>query len=408
VISYEEYHPYGTSAYRAVVSGVEVSAKRYRYTGKERDEETGLYYHGARYLAPWLGRWVSADPAGLLDGAGVYSYVKGNPVRLSDPRGMAGEDPLRNDAPSGVIQFRNPATEGTFAHVADAPLKFEEPNTANASSEPTRPKAPAGPPAWLRNHMDVQTSPPDWLVADMAERVEDDALDAIAEAEPMTASEENGDGHSAIGQFLVGVAVGGLQGWLPFGFVGNAVNMPTKELQLGRGVGEAAMGIAQVIGGIGAIAGGGGSIAAGAGAAPTTGGASLLAVIAGKSAIAAGWVMVAQGATNLAAGAEAISHAMSMSGGSGSNGSSAPKLVHAGLKNAPEYPAGFTPGRSGTTRNTVNNKKLLEELRGIEPGEWYKVYKDGWVGNKRVSIHYFQSKSGKVFGMKVKNGWSND
>ena len=39
--------------------------KRYRYTGKERDEENGLYYHGARYYAPWLGRWTSCDPAGL-------------------------------------------------------------------------------------------------------------------------------------------------------------------------------------------------------------------------------------------------------------------------------------------------------------------------------------------------------
>ncbi|MBK8939088.1 MAG: toxin, partial [Polyangiaceae bacterium] len=44
IISYEEYHPYGTSAYRSARSGVEVSARRYRYTGKERDDETGLYY----------------------------------------------------------------------------------------------------------------------------------------------------------------------------------------------------------------------------------------------------------------------------------------------------------------------------------------------------------------------------
>ncbi|MDC0721967.1 RHS repeat domain-containing protein [Nannocystis bainbridge] len=42
VISYEEFHPYGTSSYRAANSAIEVSAKRYRYTGQERDEETGL------------------------------------------------------------------------------------------------------------------------------------------------------------------------------------------------------------------------------------------------------------------------------------------------------------------------------------------------------------------------------
>ncbi len=64
IISYEEYAPYGSSTYQAVRSQTE-TAKRYRYTGKERDEESGLYYHGARYYAPWLGRWASCDPKAL-------------------------------------------------------------------------------------------------------------------------------------------------------------------------------------------------------------------------------------------------------------------------------------------------------------------------------------------------------
>jgi len=87
VISYEEYHPYGTTSYWSARSGVEVSLKRYRYTGKERDDETGLYYHGARYYAPWLGRWTAADPAGMVDGSALYTYVRGNPVGLVDPNG---------------------------------------------------------------------------------------------------------------------------------------------------------------------------------------------------------------------------------------------------------------------------------------------------------------------------------
>lgn len=65
LISYEEYHPYGTTAYQAARSGVASGAKRYRYTGRERDEETGFYYHGARYYVAWLGIWVSCDPATL-------------------------------------------------------------------------------------------------------------------------------------------------------------------------------------------------------------------------------------------------------------------------------------------------------------------------------------------------------
>jgi len=46
-ITYEEYHPFGTTSFHATDGSV--SAKRYRYTGKEKDEETGLYYHGAEH-----------------------------------------------------------------------------------------------------------------------------------------------------------------------------------------------------------------------------------------------------------------------------------------------------------------------------------------------------------------------
>ncbi|MEU9899982.1 SpvB/TcaC N-terminal domain-containing protein [Streptomyces phaeochromogenes] len=92
VISYEEYHPYGSTAYQAMSSMTEVP-KRYRYTGRERDAESGLEYHGARYYAPWLGRWTSPDPAGTSDALSPYVYVSGNPVRLVDPSGHAGAEP---------------------------------------------------------------------------------------------------------------------------------------------------------------------------------------------------------------------------------------------------------------------------------------------------------------------------
>ncbi|MGC4064898.1 MAG: RHS repeat-associated core domain-containing protein [Polyangiaceae bacterium] len=90
VISYEEYHPYGTSAVRVQRSAAGFSQKRYRYTGKERDEETSLYYHGARYYAPWLGRWTATDPSGADDGPNLYLYVHNNPVNGHDPTGRKG------------------------------------------------------------------------------------------------------------------------------------------------------------------------------------------------------------------------------------------------------------------------------------------------------------------------------
>ena len=73
--------------------------KRYRYTGKERDEENDLYYHGARYYAPWLGRWTAADPAGIKDGTDVYGYCAGNPIVMKDPHGTQAKPGGQNSTP---------------------------------------------------------------------------------------------------------------------------------------------------------------------------------------------------------------------------------------------------------------------------------------------------------------------
>jgi RHS repeat-associated protein len=100
VVSYEEYTPYGSTAYQAVHHQLE-TPKRYRYTGKERDEESGLYFSGARYYAPWLGRWTRPDPAELIDGVNRYSYTRNNPLRGTDPTGAQTQDETR---PSPVNQ----------------------------------------------------------------------------------------------------------------------------------------------------------------------------------------------------------------------------------------------------------------------------------------------------------------
>ncbi|PRT40157.1 SpvB/TcaC N-terminal domain-containing protein [Bacillus wiedmannii] len=87
VISYEEYHPYGTTAYQAKNEDIKCAAKRFRYTGMERDEESGLEYHSARYYAPWLGRWMSCDPSGLINGNNLFQYVQCRPITLIDESG---------------------------------------------------------------------------------------------------------------------------------------------------------------------------------------------------------------------------------------------------------------------------------------------------------------------------------
>jgi RHS repeat-associated protein len=87
-VSYEEYHPFGTTSYRSSRQGYNVSLKCYRFGGKERDDETGLHYFGARYYAAWLGRWTSADPAGLSAGFNLYRYCHNSPVSRTDPSGL--------------------------------------------------------------------------------------------------------------------------------------------------------------------------------------------------------------------------------------------------------------------------------------------------------------------------------
>lgn len=88
ILSYEEFHPFGTTAYQAHKNTSEASLKRYRYVSKERDTETGLDYLGARYYAPWLGRFISTDPlASKHANESSYVYVSNSPVVYVDPDG---------------------------------------------------------------------------------------------------------------------------------------------------------------------------------------------------------------------------------------------------------------------------------------------------------------------------------
>lgn len=140
VISYEEFHPFGTTAYQAVDKGVIAAARRYRYTEMERDEESGLEYHGARYYVPWLGRWTAPDKHPDQVTGNRYAYVKNNPVIHFDPSGMS-EEPLH-----GATTFRllvaagfTPADAARIA-LADAAMDHDPADTADVSNTVSNPE----------------------------------------------------------------------------------------------------------------------------------------------------------------------------------------------------------------------------------------------------------------------------
>lgn len=104
IISYEEYLPYGSTSYQAVRSQMD-TPKRYRYTGRERDGESGFYYHGARYYTPWLGRWTSCDPIGIGDGPNVLAYCRCNPLRFTDKHGTQVAEPAPSQSKSPTASY---------------------------------------------------------------------------------------------------------------------------------------------------------------------------------------------------------------------------------------------------------------------------------------------------------------
>lgn len=84
-IQYIHYLPYGEILANQMVSPYD---ERFKFTGKEFDEESGYYYFGARYLLSELGNFISSDPlSDKYPEIQSYLYCNGNPVMNIDPDG---------------------------------------------------------------------------------------------------------------------------------------------------------------------------------------------------------------------------------------------------------------------------------------------------------------------------------
>jgi len=123
-----EYFPYG-AVWRDPRSDLGASpqkGQRFLFTGKELDEETGLYYFGARYYDPVHVRWEATDPAfgALLQkhsfALNPYSYARLNPLRFIDPDGRNDDDAVQDaeaqtrSNPAAPLAKAKPWVQGVF------------------------------------------------------------------------------------------------------------------------------------------------------------------------------------------------------------------------------------------------------------------------------------------------------
>ena len=130
----------------------------YKFTGKERDEETGLYYYGARYLDAKYSRWLSTDPAlsdyipqaggdnSNLSGMGgvfnivnlqLYHYAGNNPVKYVDPDGREETKPVYFTLDPDQFIDVSSLRDSVFANLVDKTIdsfigkKYITPNASN-------------------------------------------------------------------------------------------------------------------------------------------------------------------------------------------------------------------------------------------------------------------------------------
>jgi len=108
---------YNYDSFGKLVSSSGTISNRFRYTGREYDGETGLYYYRARYYSPQLGRFIAEDP--LKFGGGdmnFYAYAENDPIDFVDPFGL-------RVYPSNFIGPLLPGdVRGFFADLTDAAI----------------------------------------------------------------------------------------------------------------------------------------------------------------------------------------------------------------------------------------------------------------------------------------------
>jgi len=139
IVSNYDYYPYGETRIENSYGDLE---NDYKYTDQEEDDETSLYYYGARYYSPFSGRFMSKDPAiyddRLMDlltdpqSLNPYSYARNNPIRYVDPSGEYNVETgviETGDTKDGIVDAVNNALGITTDWGTIATVSFFDPNT---------------------------------------------------------------------------------------------------------------------------------------------------------------------------------------------------------------------------------------------------------------------------------------
>jgi RHS repeat-associated protein len=153
MVSREEYYPFGETSFGSY------GKKRYRFCGKEKDEESGLYYYGARYYSPWLCRFVSVDPlAGKYPFYTPYQYAGNKPINKTDRDGLeeTGDSPQTpvatgqggGDAPIKEVTLKEVVIVGVRNSIlgsinSDPSANFAPRDATNVTLSPNTFTAPA-------------------------------------------------------------------------------------------------------------------------------------------------------------------------------------------------------------------------------------------------------------------------
>ena len=133
ITQYDAYLPYGELLVDEHSSSEDLP---YKFNGKELDEETGLYYYGARYMDPEISLWYESDPPSEeYENVSTFIYCHGNPICLFDPDGQGdyytnegvwlGSDQKKDNfvyTASGVHQSKN--KNGSMVNVFENPRKL--------------------------------------------------------------------------------------------------------------------------------------------------------------------------------------------------------------------------------------------------------------------------------------------